>query len=77
MVVSSIPELPLVCLKTADHDKNTREVTKGKNTVIGKSKVDSLIVANRTGTTNIHADHYSFMISWQNKFLTASFLSLL
>jgi thiol-disulfide isomerase/thioredoxin len=33
-VAANLPQLPLVCLKTADL-KNTKEVTKGKNTVIG------------------------------------------
>mmetsp|Transcript_81780 Transcript_81780/g.122855 ORF Transcript_81780/g.122855 Transcript_81780/m.122855 type:complete len:200 (-) Transcript_81780:162-761(-) len=33
MVVAALPQLPLVCLKTAD-DKDTQEVTRGKNTVI-------------------------------------------
>jgi thiol-disulfide isomerase/thioredoxin len=35
MTVADLPTLPLVCLKTADF-KDTQEIVKGKNTVIGK-----------------------------------------
>eukprot|EP00980_Cylindrotheca_fusiformis_P028773 scaffold22642_cov134-Cylindrotheca_fusiformis.AAC.28 len=33
MTIASLPQLPLVCLKTADF-KDTQEVVKGKNTII-------------------------------------------
>ena len=35
MPSKTIPKLPITCLKTADY-KNTEQVVKGKNTIIGK-----------------------------------------
>jgi hypothetical protein len=54
MPVANLPQLPLVCLKTADF-KDTKEVTKGKNTVIGTSHIDSLCL--RVAIEVFDADH--------------------
>lgn len=49
MTVASLPQLPLVCLKTANF-KDTQEVVKGKNTIIGKSCLQQVLF--------FHADIY-------------------
>jgi hypothetical protein len=53
-------QLPLVCLKTADF-KDTKEVTKGKNTVIGTSHIDSLCL--RVAIEVFDADWFSYRFS--------------
>ena len=48
MTVADLPQLPLVCLRTAD-SKDTQQVISGKPTIIGTS---ALVGTNRVGTSS-------------------------
>ena len=43
MPAETLPQLPLVCLKTADF-KSTNQVVEGKNTVIGKNVSELTVI---------------------------------